>query len=387
MDFKNNKARLIDLLNLMNEQTETPMIVTDDLAWVIDAALEPEEVEFLLKMGGGNRTREEVEAGSDLPHDEFEAIIERLLDKGHITMLSDPSGENRSILHLMSVFPGWFEFFLMRGSETPERQEFARRLTRYFNAAREFPPELLNAVMQDTAPHRSIVIANPADARVVEIGETAPPPVSEVYPAHSVRNILENLEEDEIITVGHCFCRHHRKLDGDPCRMNLPEEACLSLGPAAEHLLERGIARQISKSEALALIDESEQKGAVHQAGRLIPLKDFNPKYEVDIICNCCWDCCGAFGLYNRGITPFVLKSYYIAQVFTPDECTACGTCADYCPVRAISIGTDGIAAIDENLCVGCGLCALHCPDKVIRMKLLERDVFLPVLDESKRRI
>jgi len=387
LDFRNDKEKLIDLLNLMNEQSETPMIVTDDLAWVIDAALEAEEVEFLLKMGGGNRTRQEVEADSGLSHEEFETILERLLDKGHVTILTDPSRSDQSTLHLMSVFPGWFEFFLMRGAETPERQEFARRLTIYFNAAREFPPELLNAVMQDTAPHRSIVIANPADSKTVAVDETVPPPVSEVYPAHSVRNILENLDEDETITVGHCFCRQHRKMDGDPCRMNLPEEACLSIGPAAEHLLERGISRRISKSEALALIDEAEKKGAVHQAGRLIPLKDFTPKYEVDIICNCCWDCCGAFGLYNRGITPFVLKSYYIAEVMAPDECTACGTCEDYCPVRAVKVGDDNIAVIDPDLCVGCGLCALHCPEGVIKLKSYERDVFLPVLDESKRRI
>ncbi len=387
MDFRNDKAKLIELLNLMNEQSETPMIVTDDLAWVIDAALEPEEVDFLLNMGGGNRTLDEIEAGSGLSHEEFKIILERLLDKGHITRLSVQPGEDKPALHLMSVFPGWFEFFLMRGAETPDRREFARRLSVYFNAAREFPPELLNAVMQDTAPHRSIVIANPSDTRTVVIGQTAPPPVSEVYPPHSVRNILENLDEDEIITVGHCFCRQHRKLDGDPCRMNLPEEACLSLGPAAQHLLERGIARRISIAQALGLIDEAEQKGAVHQAGRLIPLKDFIPKYEVDIICNCCWDCCGAFGLYNRGITPFVLKSYYIAEMADSEQCTGCGICEEYCPVRAITVGTEGVAVIDPELCVGCGLCALHCPDGAIRLKPFERDVFLPVLDESKRRI
>ena len=202
MEYRNDKDKLIALLNLMNEQSETPTIVTDDLAYVIDAAIEPREVDFLLKMGGGNRTRSQIEASTGLPKDEVDTLLETLLDKGHITSLQPESGESELRLHLMSIFPGWFEFYLMRGARTPDREEFARRLSRYFAAAREFPPELLNAVMQDTAPHRSISVANPPDNRVIVINEATRPPVSELYPAHSVLNILEQLNEDEVITVG-----------------------------------------------------------------------------------------------------------------------------------------------------------------------------------------
>ncbi|MFO8010596.1 MAG: 4Fe-4S binding protein [Dehalococcoidia bacterium] len=387
MELKNDRDKLISLANLMNEQSETPTIVTDDLAYVIDAALEPEEVDFLLKMGGGNRTRGEIEDRTGLPGKDFRRILESLLDKGHITVLQPESAGNEPRFHLMSIFPGWFEFYLMRGTESPDRKEFSRRLTNYFAAAQEFPPELLNEVMRETAPHRSITVVNPPNSRVIDVKEDVPPPVNEVYPAHSVLSIFEKIDNDEIITVGHCFCRQQRRMDGDPCRMNLPEEACLAIGPAAKQLIERSIARRISKAEAMELINEAEQKGAVHQAGRLVPLKDFESKYEVDIICNCCWDCCGAFGLYNRGITPFVLKSYYISEIRDKEACTSCGTCEDICPVRAISVGADNIAIINADLCVGCGLCAFHCPDQVIQLKPFERDVFLPVLEGSQRRI
>jgi len=57
VDFKNDRDKLFELANLMNEQSETPIpMVTDDLLYIFDVALEPEEVEFLLKMGGGNIT-------------------------------------------------------------------------------------------------------------------------------------------------------------------------------------------------------------------------------------------------------------------------------------------------------------------------------------------
>jgi len=387
VEFKNDKDKLAELANLMNEQSEAPTMVTDDLLYVFDAALEPEEVDFLLKMGGGNRTRADIEERVSLPKEEFDRIFNILLDKTHIAQPSPAEGDTEPIYHLMSIFPGWFEMYIMRGANTPDRQEFCKRLITFFNAAKAIPPEIINEVMQDVAPHRSLAVVNPDGAKIIPVQEAVRPDVNEIYPAHSILNIFEKLDEDEVITLSHCFCREHRRVDGDPCRQHLPYESCMALGPAAEHLINRGIARRITKEEAIRLIKEYQQKGCIHQVGRLMPLKDFNAKYDVDILCNCCWDCCAAFGNYNRGIIPFMLKAYYIANIVDPDACTGCGTCEEYCPVCAIEVGGDGIAVINSEMCCGCGLCALHCPDDVIQMKPNERDVFLPILEGAKRRI
>ena len=42
------------------------------------------------------------------------------------------------------------------------------------------------------------------------------------------------------------------------------------------------------------------------------------------------------------------------------EDCIACGSCADQCPVEAISEGS--IYVIDEDLCTDCGSCADQCP-------------------------
>ncbi len=42
------------------------------------------------------------------------------------------------------------------------------------------------------------------------------------------------------------------------------------------------------------------------------------------------------------------------------EECTACGACADACPVDAIKIGD--IAEIDSSKCVECLACVDECP-------------------------
>lgn len=46
------------------------------------------------------------------------------------------------------------------------------------------------------------------------------------------------------------------------------------------------------------------------------------------------------------------------------DNCVACGTCIDECPVGAISEGN--IYVIDPDSCVGCGTCASVCPNDAI---------------------
>ncbi|MGL4364043.1 MAG: DUF362 domain-containing protein [Bacteroidales bacterium] len=42
------------------------------------------------------------------------------------------------------------------------------------------------------------------------------------------------------------------------------------------------------------------------------------------------------------------------------NDCTACGTCMDECPVEAIAAGD--IYTIDADVCTDCGVCADACP-------------------------
>ncbi len=53
-----------------------------------------------------------------------------------------------------------------------------------------------------------------------------------------------------------------------------------------------------------------------------------------------------------------------MAYVIT-DECIACGSCEDECPVAAISEGEDRYV-IDPGLCTDCAACADICPVEAI---------------------
>lgn len=47
------------------------------------------------------------------------------------------------------------------------------------------------------------------------------------------------------------------------------------------------------------------------------------------------------------------------------DDCAACGTCIDECPVEAITEGA--IYVINPDLCIDCGACADVCPVEAIK--------------------
>jgi hypothetical protein len=53
-------------------------------------------------------------------------------------------------------------------------------------------------------------------------------------------------------------------------------------------------------------------------------------------------------------------------QVPTIDDeaCTACGTCAEWCPEEAIAVNT--FAVIDTQRCIGCGECIARCRDHAV---------------------
>ncbi len=388
------KKSLRALAKLMNQQNPFPTPLTPGLLACFDAVIAPEEAEFLLRMGTILHTHQQAASLSPLSDELFAAFFERLLKKGLVwSKYSEDEGEQ---FVLSPIMPGWFEIYLSDGSEVPEKQEFARRVDRFFKSFQKFNffpfRNLLNYRFQrNSKALTSIAVSKPAvdsskETKTVHIDVnqkvTAPP--TKVYPSHSVFELIEKYGDRSQIAFVHCFCRQWRKMVDEPCRFDHPPESCMVLGDLTKYIVNYGIGRYVSKQEALDVLQEVQEKGAVHQVFHEHEKEDGDSAEMA--ICNCCWDCCGVLGGYNRGVIPLRIKSYYSAKISDHASCIGCGRCVKYCPVNAISMH-EKKAHIDAKRCIGCGQCELKCSKGSITLEFQEREVLLPLKKRSEVRI
>jgi ferredoxin len=70
--------------------------------------------------------------------------------------------------------------------------------------------------------------------------------------------------------------------------------------------------------------------------------------------------------LYNKEkqLKLYLTINLTIMAYVISEDCIACGTCIDECPMGAISEGD--IYTIDADLCTECGTCADVCPSGAI---------------------
>jgi len=159
--------------------------------------------------------------------------------------------------------------------------------------------------------------------------------------------------------VRDCICRVQQDFIGRKC--DFPLKICLNFA-SYERPAQPG---DISKDEALALLDKAEEIGLVHTVSNV--MKGFG------YVCNCCGCCCGILrGITDWGIENSVAYANYYS-VIDPSECQGCGTCIKRCQVHAIS-EENGVAVVDLKRCIGCGLCVTGCPNGVARLQRKSKD-------------
>lgn len=63
-------------------------------------------------------------------------------------------------------------------------------------------------------------------------------------------------------------------------------------------------------------------------------------------------------------------------------SCLGYGDCVKICPVKAITMNSQGIAVVDETKCISCALCVKNCPKNIINMSFKDKKAM--VLCSSK---
>ena len=172
-----------------------------------------------------------------------------------------------------------------------------------------------------------------------------------VLPYDDVKSIIES---SKVFNVVDCICKKQQDFVGRKC--SFPIHNCLNFS-SYERPPRPG---DVSKEEALALLDETERIGLVHTVSNVME--------GINYVCNCCGCCCAILrGLAEFGYENSVAVANYYAEV--DDSCTGCGICESRCQVDAMRM-VGGMAVVTLEKCIGCGLCASGCSYNAVELFL-----------------
>ena len=299
-----------------------------------------------------------------MPRGELEQALEHLVQKGALYVGRTPAGEKGyALLHVGFGFP---QTFFWKGEDTPHARKMAGLVAKYFN----------------TQVTREAFGSEPKQYRYIPVGKAIKPALQAVFPVQLMEQVIANTRR---IAVAHCPCRVGYRLVGRGCEH--PTEVCMKFDELADFVIDQGLARELTKEEALDVIRITEEAGLVHFVD--------NADGEIKHNCNCCGCACWNVGnIRRRKIPRDAIMATYFMRDTDSEECTGCGECATICPVEAVQM-IDDVPVIDREWCIGCGVCATVCPADAVVLNVREdkmgqrpaatfRDLHHKILDEKE---
>ena len=208
--------------------------------------------------------------------------------------------------------------------------------------------------------------------RTIPIGESIYPQLN-VSTFDEVTALLQQAEAPFV--VAECICRKRKALEGQPCKVTDRTETCIALGNMAKTALLCGIGREISRDEAVLIIEQNQKQGLVLQPSNT---------EKAESICSCCGCCCGMLSIQRLLPKPLDYWASNFHAVVDMNICDGCGVCEKRCQVSAVHISEKSkIAAVDLNRCIGCGLCVSTCHREAISLVKKSAEVRPPETREE----
>ena len=286
-------------------------------------------------------TLEQIAGITGFAEEELKTILEGMADKG---LVLDIPRRDTFYYMLAPMVVGFFEYTFMRVRDGATMKDLAELFQTYFHKE-EVWDEIAGV---DTRMMRTLVYES-------------------LIPVAVETEVLTYERASEIIrqsgggALSICPCRHKASHLGKSC--GAPLEVCTSLGGAAEWIIRRGRGKPATVDELLRVLDQTEKLGLVHNCDNVLN----KPTY----ICHCCGCCCvvltgiNEFGKYATHPSNFV-------PTVESETCAGCGTCADSCHIRAITMHCEGngteVPVVNKEICIGCGVCASACPSGALTM-------------------
>jgi Pyruvate/2-oxoacid:ferredoxin oxidoreductase delta subunit len=190
-------------------------------------------------------------------------------------------------------------------------------------------------------------------------------PVSKsIHPQHNVSTfdevttLLQQAEDPFVIIE--CICRKKKSIEGTSCDVTDRKETCIAIGSIAQTVLQSGTGREITRDEALSIIEQNQKQGLILQPSNT---------EKAEFICSCCGCCCGMLDVHKNIPKPLDFWASNFQAVVDTNTCNGCGTCQECCQVGAVSVSDKKQqAVVDLDRCLGCGVCVSNCPTESISL-------------------
>jgi electron transport complex protein RnfB len=173
-----------------------------------------------------------------------------------------------------------------------------------------------------------------------------------------ITTLLQQAEEPFVIIE--CICPKKKSLEGKSCDVTDRKETCLAIGSMAQMVLLSGSGREITRDEAMSVIEQNQKQGLVLQPSNT---------EKAEFICSCCGCCCGMLDLHKNLPKPLDFWASNFQAMVDTKTCEGCGTCEEWCQVGAVSVSEKiHQAVVDLNRCLGCGVCVSNCPTESLSL-------------------
>ena len=310
----NNVARTIAKAGVF------PVSVSDSLIEILKELISEVQARFLLIFKSPSMTLEQIKQKTDMDEDSILQMLETLMYNGIIIGAMSRSAKVM-VYRLMGPYPGIFEYINLRGETDEKHIKIAKLFEKNFSERTPLTEENYEKM-------KNVFKTLPPTDRTLPVEKEVEVGTEMVMP---FEDITKYVEEYDDIALAHCYCRHHKDLVNDPCKLGASKQNCFLFDKSAVFAIEKKFGRRVSKEETLKILREAEDQGLVHKVFHV--RSDTNRGIEA--ICNCCKCCCGIIGMYRGGSMPLHTVSSYLAEI-DEDICVGCGTCFEMCPMETI---------------------------------------------------